>query len=97
MAVVTRQTAQTSRWLDDAGFRTPEMSLAGLIVDEKPGLSRAELLKIMPDYDGLIVRSATRVTADSIDACAISIGRALAVDHLQRQRGRRRSSCSNIE
>ena len=66
-------------------------------MDEKPGLSRAELLKIMPDYDGLIVRSATRVTADSIDACVISIGRALAVDHLQRQRGRRRSSCSNIE
>ncbi len=37
-----------------------------LEVDHKPGLAPAELCKIIGDYDGLVVRSATKVTADVI-------------------------------
>ena len=36
-------------------------------VDEKIGLSNEELLKTIPNYDGLIIRSSTRVTAEVID------------------------------
>lgn len=41
---------------------------AGHEVDEKTGLSPEELKSIIADYDGLIVRSATKVTADIIEA-----------------------------
>ncbi len=41
---------------------------AGLHVDEHPGLSPEDLLAIIPDYDALIVRSGTQVTADVIRA-----------------------------
>jgi len=41
---------------------------AGHEVDEKTGLSPEELKSIIAEYDGLIVRSATKVTADIIDA-----------------------------
>ncbi len=41
---------------------------AGHEVDEKFGISKEELLKILPEYHGLIVRSATKVTADVIAA-----------------------------
>lgn len=41
---------------------------AGHQVDEKPGLSPEELKAIIGEYDGLIVRSATKVTADIIEA-----------------------------
>ncbi len=41
---------------------------AGFTVVVKPKLSKDELLKEIKDSDGLIVRSATRVTADVIDA-----------------------------
>src|SRR5919107_1805101 len=37
-------------------------------VDEKPGLSKDELKAIIGDYDGLAIRSATKVTADVLDA-----------------------------
>ncbi len=37
-------------------------------VDEKTGLSEAELLAIIGEYDALVVRSGTRVTAAVIDA-----------------------------
>ena len=40
----------------------------GIDVDFKPGLSPEELLKIIPDYDGLAVRSATTVTPEVFDA-----------------------------
>ncbi len=43
---------------------------AGLEVDIKTGLPPAELAKIIPDYDGLVIRSATKVTADIIEAAA---------------------------
>lgn len=41
---------------------------SGIDVDVKTGLSKEELIKIIPEYDGLIVRSATKVTADVIQA-----------------------------
>jgi|TARA_B110001454_G_scaffold39672_1_gene39038 D-3-phosphoglycerate dehydrogenase len=41
---------------------------SGLQVDVKTGLSKEELIKIISDYDGLIVRSATKVVAEIIKA-----------------------------
>lgn len=41
---------------------------AELEVDIKTGLSKEELLRIIPEYDGLIVRSETKVTAEVIQA-----------------------------
>ena len=40
----------------------------GVEVDERPGLSKDELKAIVGDYDGLAIRSATKVTADVLDA-----------------------------
>jgi D-3-phosphoglycerate dehydrogenase len=40
----------------------------GAEVDLRPGLAPQELLKTIPDYEGLVVRSETRVTADVIEA-----------------------------
>ncbi|MEP7130244.1 MAG: phosphoglycerate dehydrogenase [Sphingomicrobium sp.] len=40
----------------------------GIEVDEKPGLSPDELAAIIASYDGLAVRSSTRVTAPVMDA-----------------------------
>ncbi|MFP5329045.1 MAG: phosphoglycerate dehydrogenase [Alphaproteobacteria bacterium] len=40
----------------------------GIEVDEKPGLSADELKAVIGDYDGLAVRSSTRVTAPVMDA-----------------------------
>ncbi|MFC7499011.1 phosphoglycerate dehydrogenase [Enterovirga sp. GCM10030262] len=42
----------------------------GVEVDEKPGLSKEELKAIIGDYDGLAIRSATKVTADLLEAAA---------------------------
>lgn len=44
------------------------MKKAGLEVDFKTGLSPEELLKIIPAYEGLVVRSATKVTEQVIEA-----------------------------
>jgi len=41
---------------------------AGFAVDEKPGISPEELMKIISVYDAIIVRSATKVTAEVINA-----------------------------
>lgn len=41
---------------------------AGLQVDNRPGLSPEELRAAIPAYDGLVIRSATRVTAEIIEA-----------------------------
>jgi D-3-phosphoglycerate dehydrogenase len=41
---------------------------AGVEVDEKPGLTKDELKAIIGDYDGLAIRSATKVTAEILDA-----------------------------
>ena len=43
---------------------------SGIEVDVNTGLSKEELIKIIPEYDGLIVRSATKVTADVIAAAS---------------------------
>ena len=40
----------------------------GIEVDEKPGLSPDEFKAIIGDYDGLAVRSSTRVNAEAMDA-----------------------------
>ncbi|HEY1706997.1 MAG TPA: phosphoglycerate dehydrogenase [Rhizomicrobium sp.] len=40
----------------------------GVEADVKPGLSKDELLKIVDQYDGLAIRSATKVTAEVIKA-----------------------------
>jgi D-3-phosphoglycerate dehydrogenase / 2-oxoglutarate reductase len=40
----------------------------GIAADSKPGLSKDEILKIIGDYDGLAIRSATKVTAEVIRA-----------------------------
>src|SRR5437588_6869224 len=40
----------------------------GITVDEKPGLTPDELNAIIGDYDGLAVRSSTRVNAAAMDA-----------------------------
>ena len=37
-------------------------------VDVKTGLSEEEIIKIIPDYDGMVVRSATKVTKSIIEA-----------------------------
>ena len=41
---------------------------AGIVVDEKAGLTPDDLIDAIGEYDGLIVRSATKVTRDVIDA-----------------------------
>jgi D-3-phosphoglycerate dehydrogenase len=40
----------------------------GIEVDEKPGLSKDELVAIVGDYDGLAIRSATKVGRDVLNA-----------------------------
>jgi D-3-phosphoglycerate dehydrogenase len=54
-------------------------------VDERPGLSKDELRAVIGGYDGLAIRSATKVTADLLDAAARLkvIGRAgIGVDNV---------------
>jgi D-3-phosphoglycerate dehydrogenase len=41
---------------------------AGIEVDERPGLLPADLIQAIPAYDAIIVRGATKVTADVINA-----------------------------
>jgi D-3-phosphoglycerate dehydrogenase len=40
----------------------------GIEVDERPGLTPAELHAVIGDYDGLAIRSATKVTKELLDA-----------------------------
>jgi D-3-phosphoglycerate dehydrogenase / 2-oxoglutarate reductase len=42
-------------------------SASGLTVDERPSITADELAQIIPEYDALIVRSKTKVTADLIE------------------------------
>jgi D-3-phosphoglycerate dehydrogenase len=58
---------------------------AGVEVDEKTGLAKDELKAIIGDYDGLAIRSATKVTADLLAAASRLkvIGRAgIGVDNV---------------
>ncbi len=57
----------------------------GIEAEEKPGLSKEDLKAIVADYDGLAIRSATKVTADLLEAAARLkvIGRAgIGVDNV---------------
>ena len=57
----------------------------GVEVDEKPGLSKDALIAIIGDYDGLAIRSATKVNAELLAAAARLriIGRAgIGVDNV---------------
>ena len=57
----------------------------GVEVDERPGLAKDALKAIIADYDGLAIRSATRVTADLLDSASRLkvIGRAgIGVDNI---------------
>ncbi|MGF1550438.1 MAG: phosphoglycerate dehydrogenase [Sphingomonadaceae bacterium] len=57
----------------------------GVEVEEKPGLAPDELKAVIGEYDGLALRSATRVTADILDAAGRLkvIGRAgIGVDNI---------------
>src|SRR3954468_22585882 len=57
----------------------------GVEVDERPGLSKDELKAIIGGYDGLAIRSATKVTADVLEAATSLkvIGRAgIGVDNV---------------
>jgi D-3-phosphoglycerate dehydrogenase / 2-oxoglutarate reductase len=56
--------------------------------EHRPGLDPSELLKIIPEYDGLIIRSATKVTAELLAAAKKLrvIGRAgIGVDNVDLQ------------
>jgi D-3-phosphoglycerate dehydrogenase len=60
----------------------------GLEVDEKPGLSKDELKAIIGEYDGLAIRSATKVTAQLLEAATKLkvVGRAgIGVDNVDVQ------------
>ncbi|HZI94438.1 MAG TPA: phosphoglycerate dehydrogenase [Patescibacteria group bacterium] len=66
---------------------------AGLIVDYRPGLPADELLKIIPGYAALVVRSQTKVTAGVIDKAELLqvIGRAgTGVDNVDLEAATRR-------
>ena len=39
-----------------------------ITVDVKTGLSEEEIIKIIPEYDGMVVRSATKVTKNIISS-----------------------------
>ena len=61
---------------------------AGIEVVQQPGLSPEELAKIIGDYDGIIVRSATKVTKEVIEAAKNLkvIGRAgIGLDNVDRE------------
>ncbi len=63
------------------------LKAAGLEVDERPGMPPEELLKAIPDYDAIVVRSATKVTRAVIEAGTKlkAIGRAgVGLDNVDR-------------
>ena len=47
---------------------------AGILVDVKPGLSPEELGEIIGDYDGLAIRSTTKVTLELLDKAPAESG-----------------------
>ncbi len=67
----------------------------GVEADVKTGLSKEELLAIVDQYDGIAIRSATKITAEVVKAAKKLkvVGRAGIgvdnVDHSRRHRGRR--------
>src|SRR3990167_960601 len=70
--------------LSETGLKILQ-KVSGLQVDVKTGLKPDELKKIIGEYDGLIVRSSTKVTADLLSAAnkLKIIGRAgIGVDNI---------------
>ena len=68
----------------------------GIDVDERPGLAPDELIAAIGDYDGLAVRSATKVTADVLAAAANLkvVGRAgIGVDNVDVDAATARGVC----
>ena len=68
----------------------------GVEVDVRPGLSPDELIQCIADYDGLAVRSATRVTADVLEAGPNLrvVGRAgIGVDNIDLEAATARGVC----
>ncbi len=66
---------------------------AGFEVVQKTGLSPEELAKVIPDFDGIIIRSATKVTKEVIDAAnnLKVIGRAgIGLDNVDRDAAKER-------
>ena len=66
---------------------------AGLEVDNKPGLSEDEITKIIGDYEALVIRSGSKVTAKVIEAATKLrvIGRAgIGVDNVDVKAASRR-------
>src|SRR5687767_10476680 len=60
----------------------------GVDVDERPGLTKDELIAIIGDYDGLAIRSSTKVTKEVLDAATNLkvVGRAgIGVDNVDIQ------------
>ena len=58
---------------------------AGFTVEKRAGLKPEELRRVIPEYDGLVVRSETKVTAELLDAAVRlrAIGRAgVGVDNI---------------
>lgn len=77
------------------GLRVLEEAARGgeLEFDSRPGMSAEELLDAIPDYDALIVRSGTTVTADVISAASKlrAVGRAgIGVDNIDVRAATRR-------
>ncbi len=46
-----------------------QMRAAGLTVDVQDTITPEDLFKVLPDYDGMVVRSRTKVRKDLIDVC----------------------------
>lgn len=46
-----------------------QMRVAGLTVDVRDDISPEELITVLPNYDGMVVRSRTKVRKNLIDAC----------------------------
>ncbi|MFO7247562.1 MAG: phosphoglycerate dehydrogenase [Bacillota bacterium] len=53
--------------LSDQGIK-PLLEADGVEVDQRLGLTEDELIRVIPEYDALLVRSQTKVTAAVIDA-----------------------------
>jgi D-3-phosphoglycerate dehydrogenase len=65
----------------------------GFTVDQKPSQTEAELIEVIPSYNGLLVRSGTRVTAKALAAAGKLqvIGRAgVGVDNIDLEEASRR-------
>ena len=64
------------------------LKASGIEIVEKTGMSPEELAKVIPEFDGIIVRSATKVTKDVIEAAKNLkvIGRAgVGLDNVDRE------------